>query len=1075
MTPSFNEKYTSQLPALQMLCALGWQYLAPQQAMAERGGRAQAVLLGDILREQLRRINAIHYRGKDYAFSDSNIEAAVRTIGDVSYETEFELAGRDVYNLLTQGKSFEQSVGGDRKSFALRYIDWENPANNTYHVTAEYSVVRSGSSELYTPDIVLFVNGIPLVVIECKSPVLKDALGQAVSQHLRNQQEGGIRALYVYAQVLLALAGHKATYGTTAATAEYWGAWHEEVASHAEAAYNAELHTYANTPPTAEQRERLFLPPFAQQRASCETLWQHPRLVTEQDKLLYALCRPERLLEIVRGFIVYEHNTKKLCRYQQYFGVQSLQRRIAELDEGIQRKGGTLWHTQGSGKSLTMLFFAQYIAMERAIPNAQIVLVTDRVDLDDQLYETFQKCGKRVYKATTGRDLLAQLDAGSGVILTTVIHKFAPAVKHASTVYTSPNIFVLVDEAHRSQYKNLAAKMRRVFPNGCFIGFTGTPLTKKEKNTVNMFGGIVHQYLIDRAVADGAVVPLLYEGRHVELDVQANALDYAFSHVAESMPEYGVDELKRAASSRARINEAELRIEAVARDISEHFVATWRGSGFKGQLVTPNKRTAVRYKQALDDIGSVSSEVLISPPDEREGHLDIYNADVQSGDVQRFWANMMHRYHNPKQYAEDVIKRFKGAGAPDIVIVVDKLLTGFDAPRNVVLYVARPLREHTLLQAIARVNRVFPGKEYGYIIDYEGVLGKLDEAMQMYSGLQEFDSEDVQGLLHDVQTEIAKLPQLHSAVWELFGALTNQHDTEAFAAALRDDEQRDTFHERVRAFARCWHIALSSRSFAKNTAASTFHLYESDIAFFLKLRAHVQRRYSDKPDAADYEPQVRKLIDRYVTPYGITPITELVNIFDAEQFQAEVEKMESNAARADTIASRTSRYIAENMEKDPHFYTKLSAMIRQTIDDYKQGRVSEAEYLQKVKEQRDAALHRTDESLPAALRERGEAQAFYGVLLDALDTHIGSESERVQVCANAALAIDDLLREHLLDNGKPIVEWQSNSMVEGQLRIDIGDYLYDHLKEPYALALTLDDIEQHVAYMLDIAKIRYKE
>lgn len=1073
-TPSFREDHTSQIPALQFLCALGWQYLTPAEALAERGNRTSSVLLEDILRERLRAINTIRYRGKEYPFFDMNIEAAIRILKDVPYDVNFMQSSEELYNLLTQGRSFEQTVGGDKKSFTLKYIDWENPENNVYYVTAEYKVLRSGSStEYYEPDIVLFVNGIPLVIIECKSPALKDAETQAISQHLRSQQADGIPALYVYSQLLLSLAGHEAKYGTTVTPEEFWSVWKERFASEKDREkFKTQVQELKNTVPNAEQQAHLFQPPFAGARSHFEQLWQEECTVTAQDKLLYSLCSPARLLELIFGFILYEQGEKKLCRYQQYFVVRKTIRRIEKLNEKNRRRGGVVWHSQGSGKSLTMVYLAQHIAMSRSIKNPQIVLVTDRIDLDDQIKETFQKCGKDVHQATTGRDLLAQLHRPTGDVITTVINKFGNAVKNSSDVFESTDIFILVDEGHRTQYGSLATKMRRMFPNGCFIGFTGTPLTKKQKHTARIFGGFIDKYTITQAEEDGAVVPLLYEGRYVQQEVQERPLDAAFDRIAESMPEYQANEFKHKASSRRELNKAEQRIEEIAHDISKHFTDTWKNTGYKGQLVTPDKKTALRYKKALDELGKVTSEVLISPPDEREGHIGI---DSETDDeVQKFWKKMMQRHHSPKKYADDIIKWFKSSGDPDIVIVVDKLLTGFDAPRNVVLYIAKPLKEHTLLQAIARVNRVFPGKEYGYIIDYEGVLGKLDEAMKMYSGLDEFDAEDVEGTLQEVRKEIEKLPQLHSGVWEVFQSIRNKQDTEAYAELLRDLEQRETFYERLRNFLRCWCIALSSNSFTEMVSAETAERYEKDAGFFLRLRDHVRQRYSDELRFADYEPQIRKLIDRHVAAYNTTSITGLVNIFNKEEFEAEVRQVTGTAAKADTITSRTSRYVTENMEKDPYFYKKLSELIKQTIEDYRQGRIDEAEYLKKAREQQEAALNRTDSSIPEVLRERGAAQAFYGVMLETLSEKVGEKTQCRDICTQAAIGIDDVLLKHIMDGGRPIVDWQSNTSVLGQLTIELGDYIYDHVTKPNGIDLSFDNIDDQVEQIIDIAKTQYK-
>ncbi|KAA6309643.1 Type-1 restriction enzyme R protein, partial [termite gut metagenome] len=306
-----------------------------------------------------------------------------------------------IYNLLTLGKTLEQSIDGDKKSFTLNYIDWKNSEHNVFHVTEEFSVTRTGTTDTYRPDIVLFVNGIPLCVIECKRPDIKDSLEQAISQHLRNQQEDGIRSLYVYSALLLGIATSSASYATTATPAKFWGKWTEQFSNREEEiAYNTKLYKIVN---------QSFLP-------------------TEQDRYLYSLCRPERLLDMLYNFTVYAAGIKKIARYQQYFAIKKVMERIRFMDGG-KRRGGVIWHTQGSGKSLTMVMLAQAIVLDKTIRNPKIILVTDRTDLDRQITGTFKKCGIYVENATTGNQLVQLLESKSDAVITTVINKFETAVK----------------------------------------------------------------------------------------------------------------------------------------------------------------------------------------------------------------------------------------------------------------------------------------------------------------------------------------------------------------------------------------------------------------------------------------------------------------------------------------------------------------------------------------------------------------------------------------------------------------------------------------------------------------------
>lgn len=536
---SFKEDHISQIPALQLLQKFGYTYLTPDEALAMRGGKTSNVLLEDVLRNQLRRINSIRVnRNKEELFSEQNIENGVLAMRNIPMEGGYLSGNEAVYNLLTLGKAFEQSIDGDKKSYTMRFIDWERPERNVFHVTEEFAVTRTGMADTYRPDIVLFVNGIPLVVIECKRPDMKGALDQAISQHLRNQKDDGICGLYLYSALLLSIGNSYGAYATTGTPAKFWTKWKEMfISEQEEAEYTQQLDCLVNTPLDEKQKVHLFSERFRYVRAHFDAVEQEKVLPTEQDRYLFGLCRPERLLDLIHNFTIFDGGIKKLARYQQYFTVKEITERVKTLENG-KRRGGVVWHTQGSGKSLTMVLLAQAIAQAKEILNPRIVMVTDRTDLDSQITNTFKKCGREVINATTGTHLVELLESKTDAIITTVINKFETAVKRMKHPLTDPNIFILIDEAHRSQYKEMAIKMDKVLPNACKIAFTGTPLMKKEKNTANTFGGIIRPvYTVRQAVEDGAVVPLLYEGRIVPQHVHEGPIDDFFTKVCEGLNE----------------------------------------------------------------------------------------------------------------------------------------------------------------------------------------------------------------------------------------------------------------------------------------------------------------------------------------------------------------------------------------------------------------------------------------------------------------------------------------------------------------------------------------------------------
>ncbi|MCZ8367954.1 type I restriction endonuclease subunit R [Flavobacterium sp.] len=1073
-TPSFKEDHISQIPAIQMLVNLGYTYLSPAEADRLRGGKTTNVLLEDVLRKQLKEINSIRVSAtKTSIFTDENIERGILALKNLPMNDGYIAASEKAYNLLTLGQALEQSVDGDKKSFTLQYIDWKNIGNNVFHVTEEFSVMRSTSKEHYRPDLVLFINGIPLCIIECKRPDMKEPLKQAISQHLRNQQEDGIRSLYVYSQLTLSIAAQEAAYATNATPEKFWAKWQEKFSiDEEERNYKNKLQEFKNKPLPIFIKEQLFSDRFKYVRKYFEALEKEEILPTEQDNYLFGLCRPERLMDIIFNFILFDNGEKKVARYQQFFAIKKSMQRIRHIENG-KRKGGVIWHTQGSGKSLTMVMLAQAIAMEPSIRNPKIVLVTDRTDLDDQITKTFRKCGKFVENATTGQRLVELLESKSDAVVTTIINKFVAAVKKINKPLESHDIFVLVDEGHRTQHGTFNVDMQKTMPNACFIAMTGTPLFKKDKSTAAKFGGVIDAYTVDQAVKDQAVVPLLYEGRLALQEVNASPIDTFFGMVTEPMSEYQKTDIKKKFARQDHLNSAEQKMRMIAWNISYHFRDNWQGkTPFKGQLVCDKKVNAIKYKEYLDEIGIVSSEVLISSIDEREGEESAYEKSTEK--EKQFWKKMMDEHGNSKSYEKNIINRFKNQKDPEIIIVVDKLLTGFDEPKNTVLYLTRNLQSHKLLQAIARVNRIYPDKEFGYIIDYYGVIENLDDALQMYSSLEDFDEEDLAGTLTNISEEIKKLPQKHSDVWDIFKTITNKRDAEAYQQVLKDEAVRVLFYDRLAAFAKGLKLALSSIQFHKEVEEKVVNRYKEDLTMFLKLRLAVVERYSDQIDYKQYEGQIQKLIDTHITTEKIETITELVNIFDKDKFQLEVENTIGKVAKADKIASRTAKHISEKMDEDPAFYKKFSQLLKETIADYEAKRINEAQYLSSVQEIMNNVLARTDNDIPEQLKESDVAKAFYGLSIEALTEKIQDNVVRKEIAIHTALNIDSLILEAVLEHGKPIIDWQYKTNITGKLLIDIGDFLIDEVRDKYNLELSFKEMDKIAEDCIEVAKIRYK-
>lgn len=1026
----FRELLSSQLPALAELIHLGYTYLTPEEALAHRRGRRGQVILTDVLLESLARLNRVRYLDRDLPFTPDSLQKAADHLLTLPFESQYATA-QAAYDLLTLGTSVEQVVDGDRKAFSVRYIDWATPSNNTWHVTEEYEVERSGSTRTRRPDIVVFCNGIPLAVIECKRPDINAPVEEAISQTLRNHAREEIPRLYSFAQVLVAAAQNEAAYGTTGADARFWATWREE-----DPAVTARMPALVGTPLPAPVRRQILGWRDEPLRSRLDHAWpEGPRLPSVQDDLLASLLDPARLLDFTRGFIVFDAGVKKAARYQQYYAVKEAVTRVQERTPSGSRRGGVVWHTTGSGKSLTMVMLARALTAVPGILNPRVVLVTDRVDLDQQIRDTFKNTGAAVTQARDGRHLITLLASDRTQVVTTVLDKFETCQREGLKV-DSPDVFVLIDESHRSQYGKANALMRAVLPNACMIGFTGTPLLKKEKSTAEKFGGILHAYSMARAVQDRAVTPLKYEARHAELRGAQEQIDRWFERVTRTLTDAQKVDVKRQFQTSHAVLGAASRLEEIAYDIGEHYARTYQGRGLKAQFAVSNKLDAVRYKKIFDRWGRVRAALIMSPPDTREGRETVDEADVP--EVQAFWKDMMNRYGTEQRYQESLISAFKGDGEPELLIVVDKLLTGFDAPSNAVLYLDKRLREHNILQAIARVNRLYAGKDFGLIVDYRGIFNELQGALDIYAALEAegFDPADVAGTLEHVDLEIALLPTRHGHVWDVFAGV-DRGDLEALQRHLEPQDRRDAFYEALAAFAKTLQLALSTPSFLDSTPDAQQATYVRDLRFFLNLRTTVKRRYGESVDFGPLEDQLRKLVQEHVGADSVVQLSEPVSLFDLDASDEELRTTEGDAARADTMASRVRRAVTERMEQDPTFYKRLSELVDEAIAEHRAQRLSDLEYLRRAEELTRLARDRGETGGDPRLRGRESARAYRGLLQEHLGELLAATPDLDEHLTVAALVFEQEI-ERL-----KIRDWSHNVGVRNRMMDAMDDHLYD--------------------------------
>ena len=996
MTPDTSENKIQQ-NSINLLQNLGYKFISREENLKLRGGKTSEVLFREILTQKLGEINGYEYKGKRYKFSQSSVLKAVNELAGVSLNEGLMVANERITNLLLLGTSLEENLeDGTRRSFSFKFIDFENLQNNDFYVTEEFEVSRVSQSDAQKhrrPDLVLFINGIPIVVIELKKSSVSFENG--IKQLEKEQGKDEIAHLFKYIQLTIAANGSGARYGTTGTAFKFYSVWKERDEAKAKESLKSVI---------------------------------NGREVSALDMTLFALLSKDRLLRLVRHYIVFDQKMKKVCRYQQFFAIEETLKRVSAKKEGA-RAGGLIWHTQGSGKSLTMVMLTKLL--KQIYINSKIIVVTDRIDLDGQIHETFENTDVKAGRASSGSDLIEKLQSGVSVI-TTLVHKFEK-VKNQKIVIRDGDIFVLVDESHRTQGGDLHKAMKKALPLACYIGFTGTPLLKREKNSFAKFGGEIHRYTIDDAVKDGAVLPLLYEGRYVGQEVlDPEGLTRKFDLISRELGDEAKRDLQQKWARFERVASSEQRLELIAVDINEHIKKTLKKSGFKAMLATQRKYDAIKYHEIFEEFGEIKSAYVISSNEHEElegGHKEY---------VAKAWQDTISGYGSEEEYLKHVKDEFIYGDEIDLLIVVDKLLTGFDAPRASTLYIDKQLKEHNLLQAIARVNRLYDGKDYGYIIDYRGLLGELDQALTSYASLSGFDPEDITGAVIDVRSEIIKAKTYYTHLDDIFSSVKFKDDLESYIAVLEDVQKRDDFKEWLSQFARAFKLALSSEKIYDILSEEEIKAYKQRVKFYNELRKAVQLRYHEACDFGKYEAQMQKLLDTYVSAKEVNELTKLVNIFETE-FDDEVQRVEGKNAKADTIISAVSAVVKEKMDSNPAFYKSIAQQIQDIIDEYKAKRLSEEEKLAKAKLLKDlitGALKPNEDRYPKEFNANKILFAIFDNLLDILGDVGLADVETV--AKNLSLKFYEIYEKA---SKKP--EWHKNKDVENEITSAMEDALWD--------------------------------
>ncbi len=1021
----WNELHLSEDPAIELLQSIGYAFIPSDELDKERASRKEVVLVRR-LEKAVRKLNPW--------ISEENLKKAVREIANVQAVSLME-ANKKVHTALVHTISLEQDIGQGKKGQSVHFIDFENPENNEFVVTRQFWI--QGSKKLVCPDIVVFVNGIPLVIIECKSPAIQNPIEEAITQLLRYQEIGekfkgqGAPHLFEPAQILIATCGQVSMFATVGTIHRHYAEW--------KVPFPMTLDELAGTQPiTAKTRKGGETSPLQ-------------RIPSPQDVLLYGMLYPDNLLDIVRNFIVFEvaggRTVKKLARYQQFIAVNRAIERILSAKSPV-RRGGIIWHTQGSGKSLTMLWLTVKLRCIAGLENPVIVIVTDRVDLDKQISGTFERCGfPNPERAKSVTDLRKLLTSGQGKTIMTTIQKFGdsvgagfprPSSDFKAALTEEKNLFVMVDEAHRTQYKSLAANLRRAMPNACFLGFTGTPIDKKDRSTIQTFGPYIHTYTIEQSVKDRATVPIYYEGRLPNLRVEGETLDTVFERVFKDYTDKEREEIKKKYATHEAIAGALRRIERICLDIIEHFEKYIYPNGFKAQVVAVNRDTAVTSKETLDRLGAPESVLIMS---------------ANHNDPER-----LARYHLSREKQQELIERFKDRNdSLAILIVCDMLITGFDAPVEQVMYLDSPFKEHTLLQAIARVNRTAEGKDYGLVVDYWGISRFLQDALGI------FHPEDIKGVMCPKSDELPRLESRHRAAMRFFDRV-DRGDLEACLKVLEPEDARAEFDLSFRRFTQSMDMLLPDPSALP---------YIKDLKWLGKVRNAARSRYRDpRLDLSGCREKVRKIIEEHIQVSGIDRLLEPVSIF-SERFDEEVSRLSSTEAQASEMEHAIRHEISVRSEEDPVFYQSLKERVEKIIEEKRQERIDAAMQLKLLQSVKDEMvnLHNAAEDMGMSEAEL----AFYNLLSNVVgagsprpfpssgilrsdEEHAPYGEDKEPKKELAGLILESL--EKLA-----VIDWIHKEDVQRQMRRQIKRHLR-------VAGYKLDEIESLTTGLMELARVR---
>lgn len=904
---SGKEASESELPALEQLAAMGYDYKT--QAELNRTRRKYSeVILYDRLKAAIQSLNP--------ELDDDGVMDAISQLEENRFPSNLPPVDtnekiRAKLTELSQTGGLEpvvvtQNSGDGPEQKTVRIFDFENPEKNDFVVTNQFKL--QGHKNPIFPDIVVFVNGIPLVIIECKDPTISRPIEQAYEKNFTRYQNlgQGFEKLFFYNHCMIATCGTLARVGTLQSDINYYARWTDPY-------------------PYTEEQVKGFNGRFR-----------------EQEILIAGLLSKRNLLDHLKNFVIYEttngRKVKKVAKHQQFRAVTKSVSRLEDAGE-TKDKGGVIWHTQGSGKSLSMLWFASQIMFK--LKNPPIMIITDRKQLDKQIHGTFKNCGfPAPIRAKSGKHLSELLQNPRGKTIMTVIDKF-----YEAEIHTDEQVICLVDEAHRSQFKVKAEQMRVAMPNAVFFAFSGTPIDNRDRSTYRVFGPLLDKYGFRESQADGATLPIRYEGRLPELFVEGgDTIEQIFERVLGADPSMTPDlkdRLKKQYVTKGKIAEAPSRIKRITLDIVSHYANHIEPNGYKAMIVAPSREAAVLYKRELDKRNAPESKIIMT------SRLGETGKDDKSWD----------EYFLSPEQREQESEKFKNPEDPTkILIVVDMLLVGYDVPICQVLYLDKGIREHNLLQAIARVNRPYDeAKTYGLIVDYSGILKELQQALEMFA------EQDVDGALEPSLDQLPRLHERHLTVMAYFEGMDIK-DYDQIIEKFEPADLREKFEYDFKMFSRTLDAVMPEKEADP---------YIADFKAASEARQLIRTRYEGvKPSTRPYAKKIQQLIDEHIRSLKISDLIDPTEI-TYENFLAFVSKnVKADRAKAALIKTRAVSVIDELAPNNPAYYESLRERLQRIIDEEAKRRKTNANYFT------NPALY--EEIYEEALAEEKERKKVFG-------------------------------------------------------------------------------------------------